>query len=297
MTKLAGSITAIVTPFRNGEVDEKAFEKLVEWQIKEGSHGLVVCGTTGESPTLTYEEEDRLFEIAIRLAKGRVPIIAGTGSNDTAVAVERTQKAQQLGADYALLVSPYYNKPTQEGLYQHFKAIHDSTTIPIVLYNIPGRCVVDISPQTMARLAALPRIIGVKDATGDLARVQRTRQDCGEDFIQLSGNDDTAGAFLAMGGHGCISVASNLAPALYAAMQNAWRDGKRAEFENLRDRLDPLNRVLFIESNPAPVKYALSLLGLCSEELRLPLVPCLPATRQQVQEVIEKLGLLKAKAA
>jgi 4-hydroxy-tetrahydrodipicolinate synthase len=297
MRPLYGSITAIVTPFRGGKVDEKAFEALVDWQIREGSNGLVICGTTGESPTLTFEEEDRLFEIALRVNAGRVPLIFGTGSNDTAVAVERTKKAETLGADAALLVSPYYNKPTQEGLYQHFKAVHDSTNIPILLYNVPSRCVVDILPPLMTRLSQLPRIKGVKDATGDLTRPVRTRLDCGADFVQLSGNDDSSAAFLGTGGAGCISVTSNVAPAMCAAMQKAWRDGNKEEFGRLRDQLDTLSRTLFIETNPAPVKYALSLLGLCSEELRLPLVPCQPETKRQVEEVMKKLGLLKSKAA
>jgi 4-hydroxy-tetrahydrodipicolinate synthase len=297
MRPIFGSITALITPFRNGKVDEKAFEQLVAWQVKEGSHGVVVCGTTGESPTLTFEEEDRLLEIALKTTAGRIPVIMGTGSNDTRVAVERTQDAQKMGADAALVVSPYYNKPTQEGLYQHFKAVHDSASIPVILYNIPGRCIVDISPALMQRLSQLPRVIGVKDATGDLARVPRTTNDCGTDFIQLSGNDDTAAAFLAAGGVGCISVASNLAPAMYAAMQNAWRSGNREAFAKLRDQLDALNRVLFIEANPGPVKYAMSLMGLCSDEVRLPLVTCQPETKKQVEAVVSKLGLLKAKAA
>jgi 4-hydroxy-tetrahydrodipicolinate synthase len=297
MRPLTGSITAIITPMQNGMVDEKAFEKLVDWQIREGSDGIVVCGTTGESPTLTYEEEDRLFETAIKTANGRAAIIAGTGSNDTAAAVERSRTAEKLGADALLQVSPYYNKPTQEGLYQHFKAVHDATRIPILLYNIPSRCVIDIQPPLMQRLSQLPRIVGVKDATGDLARPPRTRADCGAEFIQLSGNDDTAGAFNAAGGHGCISVASNVAPALCAAFQKAWKQGNRAEFERLRDMLDPLSRVLFIESNPSPVKYAMSLLGLCTEEVRLPLVTCTPETKKQVAAVVEKLGLLQKKAA
>ncbi|MBI3420096.1 MAG: 4-hydroxy-tetrahydrodipicolinate synthase [Proteobacteria bacterium] len=297
MRPISGSITALVTPFRGGKVDEQAFEKLVDWQLRQGSHGLVICGTTGESPTLEYEEEDRLFDIALKTAAGRAPIIAGTGSNNTATAVERTKKAQDQGADAALIVTPYYNKPTQEGLYQHYKAIHDSTSIPILVYNIPGRCVVDILPPLMQRLSQLPRIIGVKDATGDLSRPVRTRADCGENFIQLSGNDDTAAAFLMQGGVGCISVASNVAPALYAGFQNAWKQGNRAEFQRLRDLLDPLNRVLFVESNPSPAKYALSLLGLCTEEVRMPLIPCSLAAKEQVREVVQKLGLLKAKAA
>lgn len=297
MRPFTGSITAIVTPFSNGKVDEKAFEKLVDWQIREGTNGIVVCGTTGESPCLTYEEEDRLFAIAIKTANKRVPIIAGTGSNDTLTAVERSKTAEKLGADALLQVSPYYNKPTQEGMYQHFKAVHDATRIPIILYNIPGRCIVDIQPALMQRLSQLPRVVGVKDATGDITRVQRTRQDCGDGFIQLSGNDDTAGAFNAMGGVGCISVASNVAPALYAAFQKACREGDTKTYNDLRDRLDALNRVLFIESNPSPVKYAMSLLGLCSEDVRLPLVTCSAETKKQVAAVVEKLGLLQKKAA
>lgn len=297
MRPLTGSITAIVTPMQNGAVDEKAFEKLVDWQIREGTQGIVVCGTTGESPTLTYDEEDRLFEIAIKTAQGRAPVIAGTGSNDTLTAVERSRTAEKLGVQALLQVSPYYNKPTQEGLYQHFKAVHDATRIPILLYNIPGRCVVDIQPPLMQRLSQLPRIAGVKDATGDLARVPRTKADCGDDFILLSGNDDTAGAFNAAGGMGCISVASNVAPALCARFQKAWVEGDIKEFARLRDLLDPLSRVLFVESNPSPVKYAMSLLGLCSDEVRLPMVPCSPETKKQVAAVVEKLGLLQKKAA
>lgn len=297
MRPLTGSITAIVTPFRNGKVDEKAFENLVDWQAKEGSDGIVVCGTTGESPTLTFEEEDRLFEIAIKTANGRMAVIAGAGSNDTRTAVETSQRAEKLGVDALLHVSPYYNKPTQEGLYQHFKAVHDATKIPILLYNIPGRCVIDIQPALMQRLSQLPRIVGVKDATGDLNRTLKTRMDCGADFIQLSGNDDTAGAFNASGGHGCISVVSNVAPALCAAFQKAWKQGDLTEFARLRDVLDPLARVLFIESNPGPVKYAMSLLGLCTDEVRLPMVTCTAETKKQVAEVIEKLGLLQKKAA
>jgi 4-hydroxy-tetrahydrodipicolinate synthase len=294
---LTGSITAIVTPFRNGKVDEKAFENLVDWQAKQGSDGIVVCGTTGESPTLTFEEEDRLFEIAIKVGGGRMAIIAGAGSNDTLTAIETSKRAEKLGADALLHVSPYYNKPTQEGLYQHFKAVHDATNIPILLYNIPARCVIDIQPALMQRLSQLPRIVGVKDATSDMNRAMKTRLDCGADFIQLSGNDDTAGAFNAHGGVGCISVASNVAPAMYSAFQKAMRQGNRAEYEKLRDQLDPLNRVLFIESNPSPVKYAMSLLGLCTDEVRLPLVTCTAETKKQVAEVIEKLGLLQKKAA
>ena len=263
--RLSGSITALATPFSTGQVDEKAFERFVEWQINEGTNAVVVCGTTGESPTLSDNEQDRLIEITVKVAKGRIPVLAGTGSNSTQHAIHRTQAAQKLGADAALIVSPYYNKPTQEGLVQHYKAIHDATQIPIVLYNIPGRCVVDILPPTMQRLAQLPRIIGVKDSTNDLTRPVRTRADCGADFIQLSGEDGTASAHLAQGGVGLVSVVSNIAPRLCAELQRAWISRDAAAFAATRDRLMPLNQALFLETSPSPVKYALSLLGLMSE--------------------------------
>ncbi len=293
MLKLHGAITALATPFVNGTVDEKAFEKLVAWQIEEGIHGVVVCGTTGESPTLTEAEQDRLLQIAINVANKRIPIIMGTGSNSTAHTIHRTQAAQKLGADAALIVSPYYNKPVQEGLYQHFKAVHDATHIPIIVYNIPGRCVVDILPATMQKIAALPRVIGVKDATGDLTRALRTRADCGADFIQLSGDDGSAGAFLGQGGHGCISVASNVAPRICAEMFNAWDKGDMQTFAARRDALNALNVALFMETSPSPVKYGLSLLGIGSEEMRLPMVPCQnAATRQAMESAMRGLGLL-----
>lgn len=295
--KLHGSITALATPFKNGAVDEKAFEALVDWQIKEGTHGLVVNGTTGESPTLSEAEQERLLAIAVGVSAGRVPVIAGTGSNATDHVIHRTKRADQLGADAALIVTPYYNKPTQEGLYQHFKAVHDANQLPIVLYNIPGRCVVDILPATMARLAKLPRIVGVKDAAADPARATRTRNECGEDFTILAGDDGLACAFLAQGAVGCISVASNVAPRLCADMQNAWAGGDLAYCFKLRDALQPLVTALFAETSPQPVKYGLSLLGFGSDEMRLPLVPCSQAVREQVKAVMEGLGLLKARAA
>lgn len=303
--RLRGSITALATPFRDGAVDEKAYAHFVDWQIEQGSHGLVVCGTTGESPTLSDAEQDRLISITVQVAGGRVPVLAGTGSNDTRHAIHRTQQAARLGADGALIVSPYYNKPTQEGLYQHFKAIHDANDrasdganqIPIVLYNIPGRCVVDILPPTMQRLAALPRIIGVKDATGDLTRPVRTRLDCGENFVQLCGDDGNAAAFLAQGGVGCISVASNVAPRLCAALQEAWMKQDLQDFVRFRDQLMPLIQSLFVETSPSPLKYAMSLMGLSTDEVRLPLVTCQPATKAQVAEAMQKLGLAAAKAA
>lgn len=297
MLRLQGSITALATPFRGGAVDEKAYEAFVDWQIREGTAGLVVCGTTGESPTLTEAEQDRLIRMTADVAAGRVPVIAGTGSYDTQHVIHRTKAAAQQGAQVALIVSPYYNKPTQEGLYQHFKAIHDATTLPIILYNIPGRSIVDIQPPLMARLAQLPRIIGVKDATNDLARPVRTRLDCGETFIQLSGEDGTASAYLAQGGHGCISVTSNVAPRLCAEMQAAWQKKDLARFAEIRDALMPLHQALFVETSPAPVKYALSVLGRMSEDVRLPLVTCQASTKALVQDTMQKLGLLAAQAA
>lgn len=292
-----GLMTALLTPFRSGEVDEKAFERFVDWQIKEGVNGLVVSGTTGESPTVTEDEQDRLLEIAVDVAARRVPVIAGTGSFDTADVIRRTQQAEKLGADCALIVTPYYNKPSQEGLFQHFKAVHDSSQIPILLYNIPPRCVVDILPPTMQRLSQLPRIVGVKDATGDLTRPVRTRLDCGPDFLQFCGDDMTASAFLAQGGVGCISVSGNIAPKLCRQMQDAWRSGDMPRFNQLRDMLMPLHQAMFLDTNPVPVKYAASLLGLMSEEVRLPMVPCQPAVKAQIAEVMQQVGLLNAKAA
>lgn len=284
--KLYGSITALITPFKNGEIDSRAFQDLVAWQIKEGTHGLVPCGTTGESPTLSDSENEQLVKLCVEVAKGKVPIIAGCGTNNTAHAIHLTRAAEKAGADAALHVTPYYNKPTQEGLYQHYKAIHDSTGIPIVIYNIPGRSVVNMTPDTMARLAELPRIIGVKDATGDLARPVKTRKLCGEDFIQLSGNDETALAFLAQGGVGCISVVSNIAPSLCAKMQEAWRNGDIKTAQKINDQLAPLVEALFVETSPAPVKFAASLLGKCRNELRLPLVPVTRATEKIVREAM-----------
>lgn len=297
MVRLQGLMTAVVTPFRGGQVDEKAFERFVDWQIKEGVNGIVVCGTTGESPTLTEAEQDRLIEITVEVAARRVPVVAGTGSFDTADVIKRTQTAEKLGADCALIVTPYYNKPGQEGLYQHYKAVHDATQIPILLYNIPPRCVVDILPATMQRLSQLPRIVGVKDATGDLTRPVRTRLDCGADFLQFCGDDMLASAALAQGAIGCISVTGNIAPKLCTQMQDAWRAGDMARFSQLRDLLMPLHQSMFLDTNPVPVKYAASLLGLMSEDVRLPMVPCQPAVKAQIAEVLKQVGLLNAKAA
>ena len=287
-----GSIVALLTPFKNGKVDEAAFQAFVEWQVAEGTHALVPCGTTGESPTLSHEEHDRVVELCIEAAGGKVPVIAGTGSNSTEEAIRLTRHAKKAGAQAALVVTPYYNKPSQEGLYQHFKAIHDAADLPIVIYNIPGRSVVDMSVATMARLAKLPNIIGVKDATADLARPVRLLQEVGPDFIQLSGEDATALAFNAQGGVGCISVTANIAPAQCAAMQDAWRKGDVATAYRYRDLLTPLHDSMFVETSPAPVKYAASLLGKSTDEVRLPLVPASEATRGIVREAMKKAGVL-----
>ncbi len=287
-----GSIVALITPFKDGKVDEKAFQAFVEWQIAQGTQGLVPCGTTGESPTLSHEEHMRVVELCVEAAAGRVPVISGTRSNSTAEAVALTRHAKEAGADAALVVTPYYNKPSQEGLYQHYKAIHDAVELPIVIYNIPGRCVVDMSVATMARLAKLPNIVGVKDATADLTRPLRTRLEIGPDFCQLSGEDATITAFLAQGGHGCISVTANIAPAQCAALHRAWQAGDLATVERLRDQLMPLHNAMFVETSPGPVKYAASLLGLCSEELRLPLVPVTDGTRATMRDAMVKAGVL-----
>ena len=288
-----GSMVALITPMRaDGSMDEKAFCELVEWQISEGTEGLIPVGTTGESPTLSHEEHKRIVELCVETAKGRVPIVAGTGSNSTAEAIDFTRHAKRAGADACLVVSPYYNKPTQEGLFLHFTAIADAVDLPIVVYNIPPRSVVDISPDTMARLAKHPNIVGVKDATANLARPLHTRRGCGDDFIQLSGEDHTALAFNAAGGVGCISVTANVAPRLCAEMHQAWRAGRVDEAMAIQDRLVPLHDALFAETSPGPVKYAASLMGKTSEHCRLPLAPVMPATRQRVREAMVSAGLL-----
>ena len=291
MPPFQGSITALITPFKDGKLDERAFQKLVEWQIDQGSHGLVPCGTTGESPTLSHDEHRRVVELCIEGAAGRVPVIAGTGSNSTAEAVELTRHAKSAGADGVLVVTPYYNKPTQEGLYLHYKAINDSTDLPIVIYNIPGRSVIDMSVDTMARLFKLKNIVGVKDATANMARASQQRAALGTDFIQLSGEDATALGFMAHGGQGCISVTANVAPALCAEFQLACLAGNFRLALQLQDRLMPLHDALFVESNPGPVKYAASRLGLCSSETRLPLAPLTPASQKKVDEALSAAGL------
>jgi 4-hydroxy-tetrahydrodipicolinate synthase len=287
-----GSMPALITPLRDGAFDEDAYRSLIDWHVEQGTDGLVPCGTTGESPTLDHAEHKRVVEVCIEAAAGRVPVIAGTGSNSTSEAIDLTRHAKQVGADAALVVTPYYNKPTQEGLYQHFKAIHDAADIPILIYNVPPRSVVDMTVETMARLARLPNIVGVKDATQDLGRPIRTRLAIGPDFCQMSGEDGTALPFLAAGGHGCISVTANVAPALCAEMQRAWREGDVAKAAGLNDRLMPLHMALFCETSPGPVKYAASLLGKCSPELRLPLVEISETSKEIVKKAMAAVGLL-----
>jgi 4-hydroxy-tetrahydrodipicolinate synthase len=286
-----GSITALITPFKEGKIDVPAFRKLVEWQIDQGTHGLVPCGTTGESPTLTHEEHRQVIELCIEAAAGRVPVIAGTGSNSTAEAVELTRHAKDAGADGVLVVTPYYNKPTQEGLYLHYKAINDCADIPILIYNIPGRSVIDMTVDTMARLFKLSNIVGVKDATANMARVSQQRAAMGADFVQLSGEDATALGFMAHGGAGCISVTANIAPALCAEFQLACLAGNFRLALQLQDRLMPVHEALFVESNPGPVKYAASKLGLCTGETRLPLAPITAASRKRVDDALAAVGL------
>ncbi len=292
-----GSFTALVTPFDGDSVDYDAFTRLVEFQIQSGTHGLVPCGTTGESPTLSHEEHARVVEVCISAAKGRVPVIAGAGSNSTKEAVELARHAEKAGATAVLIVTPYYNKPTQEGLYQHFKAINDAIGIPIIIYNIPSRSVIDMSVATMARLFKLPNIAGVKDATASPVRVSQQRLTLGEEFNQLSGEDGTALAFMAHGGHGCISVTSNAAPKLCSEFQTACLAGDYRKALALHDRLMPLHEALFVETNPGPVKYAMSQLGFCKPDTRLPLAPISDQTKALVDLALEKAGLLTRRAA
>jgi 4-hydroxy-tetrahydrodipicolinate synthase len=292
-----GSFTALITPFKNGAVDESAFARVVEWQIAQGTHGLVPVGTTGESPTLSHDEHKRVVEICVETAKKRVPVIAGAGSNSTAEAIDFTKHAKKVGADAVLIVMPYYNKPTQEGLYLHVKAINDAVDIPIFLYNVPPRTVVDMSVATMARCAQLKNVIGVKDATANLARASQQRLACGKNFVMLSGEDATALGFNAHGGQGTISVTSNVAPALCAEFQKACLAGDFAKALRLQDRLMPLHDALFAETSPGPVKYAAARLGLCSAETRLPLAPVSEATKQLVDAALVNAGVLQAKAA
>jgi 4-hydroxy-tetrahydrodipicolinate synthase len=291
-TSFRGSFTALVTPFKNGGVDEKAFRDLVDWQIAEGTNGLVPVGTTGESPTLSHDEHKRVVEWCIDQARKRVPVIAGAGSNSTAEAIDFSKHAEKAGADAVLIVTPYYNKPTQEGLYRHFKAINDAIGIPIIIYNIPGRSVIDMSVDTMKRLYELKNVAGVKDATANLVRVSQQRAEIGEGFNQLSGEDGTCLGFMAHGGHGCISVTSNVAPRLCAEFQSACLKGDYAAALKLHDKLMPLHQNLFIETNPSPAKYALAVLGKISDDVRLPMVPLSEKSKAAVRDAMVHAGLI-----
>ena len=291
-TSFRGSFTALITPFNNGSLDEKAFRDLVEWQIAEGTNGLVPVGTTGESPTLSHDEHRRVVEWCVDQADGRVPVIAGAGSNSTSEAIDLARHAEAAGADAVLVVTPYYNKPTQEGLYQHFAAINNVIGIPIIIYNIPGRSVIDMSVDTMKRLSELKNIAGVKDATANVARVSLQRAAIGPGFNQLSGEDATALGFMAHGGHGCISVTSNVAPRLCIHLHDAWARGERVEADVAAALVIELTTALFRESSPVPVKYALQRLGQMSEEVRLPLWRASQETRQAVDDALTHLGLL-----
>ncbi|ULB08451.1 4-hydroxy-tetrahydrodipicolinate synthase [Cereibacter azotoformans] len=289
---IRGSIPALVTPFKNGELDLDTLKKLVDWQIAEGSTGLVPVGTTGESPTLSHEEHETVIEAVVQAAAGRVPVIAGAGSNSTTEGIRLIRFAERVGADAALVVTPYYNKPTQAGLMAHFTALHDCCNLPIVIYNIPGRSVVDMTPETMGRLAQLPRIIGVKDATGKIERVSQQRASCGAEFLQLSGEDATALGFNAHGGVGCISVTANVAPRLCAEFQQATLRGDYATALEYQDRLMPLHEAIFLEPGLVGAKYALSQLGLCSDEVRLPLVGLTDPTKARIDAAMRHAGLI-----
>ena len=287
-----GSIPALVTPFGENGVDFDALKAIVEWHIEQGSHGVVAVGTTGESPTLTYEEHEEVVKVATEAAAKRIPVIAGAGSNNTAESLRLVKFAKSVGADAVLVVTPYYNKPTQQGLYEHYKALHDSCEIPIVIYNIPGRSVIDMNPDTMGRLARLTRIVGVKDATGDVTRVSKQRQTCGDDFIQLSGEDASALGFNAHGGIGCISVTANVAPKLCVEFQNALLEGNYAAALEYQDRLMPLHTAIFIEPGLAGAKYGMSLLGKCENRVRLPLIPVTPETESKIREAMKFAGVI-----
>lgn len=295
--KIRGSITALITPFAEGQVDDDAFVRFIDWQIAEGTHGLVPTGTTGESPTLTHDEHQHVIDLCIKTARGRVPVIAGTGSNSTDEAIELSVFAEKAGADAVLIVTPYYNKPTQEGLYQHFKAINDKINIPIIIYNIPGRSVVDMKVETMARLRGLKNIAGVKDATADLQRATQQRLAMGPEFVLLTGDDASALGFMAHGGHGCISVASNIAPRLCAEFQNACMAGDFAKALRLHEQLMPLHDIMFIEANPGPVKHIATRMGLCRGDMRLPLVPVSEGAAHMIDAVLRGMNMLRADAA
>ena len=289
---IRGSLPALITPFNNGAVDFEALEALVDWQIAQGSHGIVPVGTTGESPTLSHEEHEQVVEAVVKRVKGRVPVVAGAGSNNTLEAIRLMRHAKAVGADAALVVTPYYNKPTQAGLIAHYTALHEAVDLPIIIYNIPGRSVVDMTPETMGELAKLPRIIGVKDATGKIERVSLQRQTCGKDFVQLSGEDATALGFNAQGGVGCISVTANVAPKLCAEFQQATLAGDYRKALDYQDRLMPLHEAIFIEPGLAGAKYGLSLLGRCTEDVRLPLVGLTDGTKARIKAAMEHAGIL-----
>ena len=287
-----GSIPALITPFKNGKIDYESFYKIIEWSLSEGSHGFVPCGTTGESPTLSHQEHIKVVDECVRIVDKRVPVIAGTGSNNTVEAIEFTNHAEKSGADAALVVTPYYNKPTQEGLQAHFKKIAESTSLPIIIYNIPARSVVDMTIDTMSVLSKIDNIVGVKDATNDLFRPLLTQTKIQKDFCYLSGEDGTALAYLAQGGQGCISVTANIAPKLCSDMQNLWRERKINLAQDINIKLSKIHHVLFIESSPGPVKYAAELLNLCSAETRLPLVSIKDSTKALVKECLVEIGLI-----
>jgi len=288
-----GSMVALVTPFKKGKIDEKALENLIKWHLKEGTHGIVPCGTTGEASTLDYEEHYRVIEITVKLVNKKIPVIAGTGSNSTDEAIMITKKAEKLGADAALSVTPYYNKPTQEGLYRHFKEIADKTGLPIILYNVPGRTSVNLLPQTVARLAEHPRIIGIKEATGDMKQASEIIRLCGKDFIVLSGDDFTNLTLLALGGRGFISVTANVCPKDVAELFNAWEKGDITQARKLHYKLEPVNKAMFLETNPIPVKTALAMMGKIKEEFRLPLCEMSSANKEKLKEVLQNAGLIK----
>ena len=287
-----GSFVALITPFKDGEVDETAFRSFIEWQITEGSDGLVPCGTTGESPTLSHEEHQKVTEICIEVTDGRIPVIAGAGSNSTEEAISLAQHAKTAGADAVLVVTPYYNKPTQAGLFAHYKAINDNAKIPIIIYNIPGRSIIDMSVETMADLSKLDYIVGVKDATAQLDRPILTTLACGKDFCQLSGEDGTAIPHLAAGGHGCISVTGNILPRQCSEMQNSWTEGNIKKAMELQELLMPVHAAMFCETSPGPVKYAAELLGLFSSEARLPITEIADDSKVAVKEALKQVGAI-----
>ena len=290
-TPFKGAITALVTPFRDGAVDEDVFVSLVERQIAGGVHGLVPVGTTGETSTLSHEEHRRVVELCVQTAKGRVPVIAGAGSNSTAEAIELTRHAKTVGADAALIVTPYYNRPSQEGLYRHYAAINEAVQLPVFIYNVPSRTSVDISNETLARLAELPNIVGIKDATGDLPRASQQRLMCGEEWIMLSGDDPSALGYVAHGGHGCISVTVNVTPEPFCALVGMALAGDFERARHWQDKLIDLHRALFFDASPAPTKFALSALGLCTDDVRLPITPCAESVRPQVLDAMRVAGL------